>query len=255
MDITIIRDAVTRYELNDMAKQQFGDVVKAVVDVEQGMMAIGGELHLDEEVMLLGQGSGQKNFAKCSIECLFAVTTRRPSMRNIFPVVILSIAVLSGCAGQSHGNGGDYKPLVQCDDVANRKHLNILSINLLFSEIKTRDQRLDAIAEFAAQTPVDVILLQEVAGGTLVHTANSALDLQGKLRARAGDYDLNTAFEVGVPGLLVVANAVLSRCDIDFKITKRLPRATELNFLGHDIKLRNIFILNIYTQLSLQEGL
>jgi hypothetical protein len=60
MDITIIRDAVTRYELNDMAKQQFGDVVKTVVDVEQGMMAIGGELHLDEEVMLLGQGSGQK---------------------------------------------------------------------------------------------------------------------------------------------------------------------------------------------------
>ena len=51
---------MTRYELNDMAKQQFGDVVKAVVDVEQGMMAIGGEIHLDEEVMLLGQGSGQK---------------------------------------------------------------------------------------------------------------------------------------------------------------------------------------------------
>lgn len=36
MDITIIRDAVTRRELNDMAKQQFGDMVKAVVDVEQG---------------------------------------------------------------------------------------------------------------------------------------------------------------------------------------------------------------------------
>jgi maltose 6'-phosphate phosphatase len=229
-----------------MAKQQFGDVVKAVVDVEQGMIAIGGELHLDEEMILLDQGSRQKNFAKCSIECLFAVTTRRPSMRNIFPVVILSIAVLSGCAGQSHGNGGDYKPLVQCDNVANRKHLNILSINLLFSEIKTRDQHLDAIAEFAAQTPVDVILLQEVAGGTLVHTSNSALDLQGKLRARAGDYDLNTAFEVGVPGLLVVANAVLSRCDIDFKITKRLPRATELNFLGHDIKLpRNVMMTRI----------
>jgi hypothetical protein len=47
-----------------MAKQQFGDVVKAVVDVEQGMMAIGGELHLDEEVMLLGQGSGQKKLCK-----------------------------------------------------------------------------------------------------------------------------------------------------------------------------------------------
>ena len=61
MDITIIRDAVTRHELSDMAKQQFGDMVKAVVDVEQGIMAIGGELHSDEEAMLLDQGSLQKN--------------------------------------------------------------------------------------------------------------------------------------------------------------------------------------------------
>jgi Protein of unknown function (DUF5674) len=61
MDITIIRDTVTRHELNDMAKQQFGDMVKAVVDVEQGIMAIGGELHSDEEAILLDQGSVQKN--------------------------------------------------------------------------------------------------------------------------------------------------------------------------------------------------
>lgn len=61
MDIIIIRDAVTRHELNEMAKQQFGDMVKAVVDVEQGIMAIGGELHSDEEAMLLDQGSVQKN--------------------------------------------------------------------------------------------------------------------------------------------------------------------------------------------------
>jgi hypothetical protein len=60
MEIKIIRDTVTRHELNDMAKQQFGDMVKAVVDVEQGIMAIGGELHSDEEAMLLDQGSVQK---------------------------------------------------------------------------------------------------------------------------------------------------------------------------------------------------
>lgn len=61
MDITIIRDAVTRHELNEMAKQQFGDMVKAVVDVEQCIIAIGGELHSDEEAVLLDQGSVQKN--------------------------------------------------------------------------------------------------------------------------------------------------------------------------------------------------
>jgi hypothetical protein len=61
MEITIIRNAVTRRELSNMAKQQFGDMVKAVVDVEQGIMAIGGELHSDEEALLLDQGSAQKN--------------------------------------------------------------------------------------------------------------------------------------------------------------------------------------------------
>lgn len=61
MNITIIRESVTRHELNEMAQQQFGDMMKAVVDVEQGIMAIGGELRSDEEAMLLDQGSVQKN--------------------------------------------------------------------------------------------------------------------------------------------------------------------------------------------------
>jgi hypothetical protein len=61
MEIKIVRDAITKAELNEMAKQQFGDMVKAVVDVEQRIMAIGGELHADEEAVLLDQGSAQKN--------------------------------------------------------------------------------------------------------------------------------------------------------------------------------------------------
>jgi hypothetical protein len=61
MEIIIVRASVTKAELNEMAKQQFGDMVKAVVDVEQGIMAIGGELHSDEEAVLLEQGALQKN--------------------------------------------------------------------------------------------------------------------------------------------------------------------------------------------------
>ncbi len=61
MDIKIIRAAMAKAELHEMAKQQFGDMVKAVVDVEQGIMAIGGELHSDEEAALLDQGSLQKH--------------------------------------------------------------------------------------------------------------------------------------------------------------------------------------------------
>lgn len=61
MEISIIQTSVTKTELNTMATQQFGDMVKAVVDIEQGIMAIGGELHSDEEAVLLEQGSLQKH--------------------------------------------------------------------------------------------------------------------------------------------------------------------------------------------------
>lgn len=35
-------------ELKIIAKERFGDMVKAAVDIEQGIMAVGGELHVDE---------------------------------------------------------------------------------------------------------------------------------------------------------------------------------------------------------------
>ena len=61
MEIRVVRDTVSRGELTEFAKQQFGDMVKAVVDVEQGIMAIGGELQSDEEAVLLDQGSVQRH--------------------------------------------------------------------------------------------------------------------------------------------------------------------------------------------------
>lgn len=48
-----------RADLAAIAATQFGDLVKAVVDVERGIMAIGGELHSDEEAELLDDGSRQ----------------------------------------------------------------------------------------------------------------------------------------------------------------------------------------------------
>jgi uncharacterized protein DUF5674 len=61
MEIRVVRDTISRDELSEIAKQQFGDMVKVVVDVEQGIMAIGGELHSDEEAVLLDQGSAQRH--------------------------------------------------------------------------------------------------------------------------------------------------------------------------------------------------
>lgn len=48
-------------DLMAMASPQFFDMVKAVVDVEKMVMAIGGELHADEEALLLERGSKQRD--------------------------------------------------------------------------------------------------------------------------------------------------------------------------------------------------
>jgi hypothetical protein len=58
-EIEIIRTAVALAHLRALAEGLFGELVKAVVDVEQGLMAIGGDLHADEEALLLGAGSSQ----------------------------------------------------------------------------------------------------------------------------------------------------------------------------------------------------
>ncbi len=55
----IIRETITLTRLREMAERRFGNMVKAVVDVERGIMAIDGELHADEEELLLTDGSTQ----------------------------------------------------------------------------------------------------------------------------------------------------------------------------------------------------
>lgn len=57
--LRIVRDAISRAELAAIAEGQFGDMVKGVVDVDRGVMAVGAELHADEESALLEDGSRQ----------------------------------------------------------------------------------------------------------------------------------------------------------------------------------------------------
>lgn len=42
-----------------MAKEQYGDMVKAVADIEKGVIVIGGELHSDANILLTEEGSDQ----------------------------------------------------------------------------------------------------------------------------------------------------------------------------------------------------
>ena len=60
-EIKIITSPIELSELKKIAGKQFGTMVKAVVDVEKKTMAIGGELHADEESEMLADGSEQIN--------------------------------------------------------------------------------------------------------------------------------------------------------------------------------------------------
>ena len=62
MEIKIVKNSINKQELLKIAKEEFGSLVKAVIDIEQNIMAIGGELHADEEVLLTEQcGSKREN--------------------------------------------------------------------------------------------------------------------------------------------------------------------------------------------------
>lgn len=56
----IIDNPISKEELINIAKNQFGELVKAVVDVRKGIMVIGGELHADEEVFLMDQKNSER---------------------------------------------------------------------------------------------------------------------------------------------------------------------------------------------------
>ncbi len=45
--------------MKQAAAESYGDMVKAVVDVEQKLIALGGEMHADAEALLLERGSKQ----------------------------------------------------------------------------------------------------------------------------------------------------------------------------------------------------
>jgi hypothetical protein len=57
----IITEILEIKELQEMAAAMFGNLVKAVVDVDREFIAVDAELHSDLEAVLLADGSKQKN--------------------------------------------------------------------------------------------------------------------------------------------------------------------------------------------------
>ncbi len=57
----IVEDKITIDELKEMSKKMFGGLVKAVIDVEKEIMVVDGELHSDEQGLLIESGSKHEN--------------------------------------------------------------------------------------------------------------------------------------------------------------------------------------------------
>jgi len=67
LPVKIIDAAIPLAELKAMAEARFGNLVKGVVDVERRLMAVDGELHADEEALLLESGSAQEDLWRITL--------------------------------------------------------------------------------------------------------------------------------------------------------------------------------------------
>ena len=62
MTIKIIKEKITKQELENIVEENYGDMFKAVVDIKKEIMAIGGEFHSDASFILVEQeGSNQED--------------------------------------------------------------------------------------------------------------------------------------------------------------------------------------------------
>ncbi len=55
------QDPIALDELRHLALERFGDLVKAVIDLERRIMIVDADLHADEEAELLADGSQQRD--------------------------------------------------------------------------------------------------------------------------------------------------------------------------------------------------
>jgi len=59
METRIVKDKITLSELKVLAHEQYGDIIKTVVDVGQEILGVGGELHIDIQSVLIETENSQ----------------------------------------------------------------------------------------------------------------------------------------------------------------------------------------------------
>lgn len=90
-DIVVVTDRISSAQLAELVDRFFSDMVKYVVDVERGIVAVGGELHADAEQLLIEGGSRQEDLwganyypGRGPVECVefTSLINIRPSQGN-----------------------------------------------------------------------------------------------------------------------------------------------------------------------------
>lgn len=86
-EILVTSDPVSKSILQQMAERRFGDMVKGVVDLETGVVALGGELHADQEQVLIHRGHHQEGLwgFNIYIDEMFPENIEFDSLINIRP--------------------------------------------------------------------------------------------------------------------------------------------------------------------------
>jgi hypothetical protein len=57
----LVEQKISIKELREMASNMFGNLVKAVVDIEKNLLVVDAELHSDQEAFLIESGSNQED--------------------------------------------------------------------------------------------------------------------------------------------------------------------------------------------------
>ena len=61
MDIRIVREQISLNDLEELARAFHRTLVKGIADCKRGILALGGEWHMDANNLLIADGSDQKN--------------------------------------------------------------------------------------------------------------------------------------------------------------------------------------------------
>ena len=99
--ILIVTEPLAPEQLAQLIGDPFPDMAKFVVDIERGILAIGGELHADAEAILIDHGSRQESLwggnyfpGRGELHCLEygSLINIRPSLQN--PSMFVQDAVI-----------------------------------------------------------------------------------------------------------------------------------------------------------------